>query len=83
MQAKHVFCALVAGSFITASAAGPAQAGTTKVRIVRSAGTCPASIAIRWTSVQYEGGATMDVTVVTIPVANLAALVSATRKRIE
>ena len=83
MQAKLVRRAIVAGSFITALLAGPAEAATTNVRIVRSAGTCPASIAIRWTSVQYEGGSTMDVTALTMTVATVSELVSATRKRIE
>ncbi len=83
MKAQHVGRTLVAGSFIMALSAGTADASTTNVRIVRSAGTCPASITIRWTAVQYEGGSTVDVTAVTRPVASLAALVSATRKRIE
>ncbi len=83
MHAKQVSRAIVAGSFITALLTGTAQASTTNVRIVRSAGTCPASIAIRWTSVQYEGGSTMDVTALTMAVATGSELVSATRKRIE
>lgn len=83
MQAKHLARVVVAGSFIMTLLAAPAAAATTNVRIVRSAGTCPASIAIRWTATQYEGGSTMSVTALTMPVATLAALVSATRKRIE
>jgi len=83
MQLRQVALAVVATSFIAAFPAGPADASTTNVRIVRSAGTCPASIAIRWTSVQYEGGSTMDVTALTMTVATASELVSATRKRIE
>jgi hypothetical protein len=83
MQRKHLVRAIVAGSFITASLAGPAQASTTTVRIVRTAGTCPASIAVRWTSKQFEGGSEMDVTALTMTVATVSELVSATRKRIE
>ena len=83
MQAKQVIRAVAAGSFIAALLAAPAEASTTNVRIVRSAGTCPASIAIRWTSTQYEGGSTMDLTALTMTVATTSELVSATRKRIE
>jgi hypothetical protein len=83
MQRNHLVRAIAAGSFIMASLAGPAQASTTTVRIVRSAGTCPASIAVRWTSKQFEGGSEMDVTALTMTVATVSELVSATRKRIE
>jgi hypothetical protein len=83
MQRKHLVRAIVTGSFITALLAAPAQASTTNVRIVRSAGTCPASIAVRWTSKQFEGGSEMDVTALTMTVATVSELVSATRKRIE
>ncbi|HEY0381803.1 MAG TPA: hypothetical protein VGC72_06355 [Candidatus Elarobacter sp.] len=83
MQAKLVRRAIVASAFITVLLTGPAEASTTNVRIVRSAGTCPAAIAIRWTSVQYEGGSTMDVTALTMAVATTSELVAATRKRIE
>jgi len=83
MQAKQTIRAIVAGSFITALLTGAAEASTTNVRIVRTAGTCPASIAIKWTSVQYEGGSTLDVTALTMAVATVSELVSATRKRIE
>jgi hypothetical protein len=83
MQRKHLMRAIVAGAFIAASLAGPAGATTTNVRVVRSAGTCPASIAVRWTSKQFEGGSEMDVTALTMTVATVSELVSATRKRIE
>ena len=83
MQRKHLVRAIAAGAFMTASLAAPAQASTTNVRIVRSAGTCPASIAVRWTSKQFEGGSEMDVTALTMTVATVSELVSATRKRIE
>ena len=65
------------------SVAGPAEAATASVRIVRSAGTCPASITVRWTTKQFEGGSEMDITAVTMAVATVSELVSATRKRIE
>jgi len=83
MQLKPLCFALTAGSFVIASLAAPADATTTGVRVVRSAGTCPASITIRWTSKQFEGGSEMDVTALTMAVATVSELVSATRKRIE
>jgi hypothetical protein len=83
MNVKQLSVALVAGSFAVTLLAGPAEAATTTVRIVRSAGTCPASITVRWTSRQFEGGSEMDVTALTMPVATVSELVSATRKRIE
>lgn len=83
MQLKPLCVAMVAGSFVMASVAGPAEAMTTSVRVVRSAGTCPASITVRWTSKQFEGGSEMDVTALTMAVATVSELVSATRKRIE
>ena len=83
MKANQARRAVVAGAFITALLPGAAQASTTNVRIVRSAGTCPASIAIRWTAKQFEGGSEQDITALTNTVATVAELVSATRKRIE
>jgi len=83
MQTKRLSLAVAAGSLIMAALARPADATTTTVRIVRSAGTCPASIGVRWTARQFEGGSELDVTALTMAVATVSELVSATPKRIE
>ncbi len=83
MQLQQLGRAIGAGTLIMTALARPADASTTTVRIVRSAGTCPASITVRWTSKQFEGGSELDVTALTMPVATLSELVSATPKRIE
>jgi hypothetical protein len=83
MHVKRSGAAFVAGSLIIGALAVPAQASTTAVAIARTAGTCPASIAVTTASVPHEGGATIDVTAKTSAVAYVSELVSATPKRIE
>ena len=83
MKLKQLTLAIAASSLAMTALCGPAEAATTTVRIVRSAGSCPASITVRWTSKQFEGGSEMDVTALTMTVATVSELVSATRKRIE
>jgi hypothetical protein len=56
---------------------------TLQVHIVRSAGTCPAAIAVRTASQGYEGGVKLDISVKTLAVAYVSELVSATPKRLE
>jgi hypothetical protein len=80
---KRVIPALAAGCLMLAGPAAAARSMTQNVHIVRTAGTCPASIAVRTTAVPFEGGATYDVTATTFAVAFVSELVIATPKRIE
>jgi hypothetical protein len=65
------------------AAAYPGGVETLQVHIVRSAGTCPAAIAVRTASQGYEGGVKLDISVKTLAVAYVSELVSATPKRLE
>ena len=65
------------------AAAYPGGVETLQEHIVRSAGTCPAAIAVRTASQGYEGGVKLDISVKTLAVAYVSELVSATPKRLE
>jgi hypothetical protein len=74
--------ALVCAALPLAAIAQTTTTATTTVRIVRSAGNCPATIPVVVATTQYEGGSTIDVTARTMTAAFTAALISATRKQI-
>jgi hypothetical protein len=69
------------GSALAATAPQPPPE-TVAVAIARTAGACPASIAVRIVTHGYEGGVTLDVTAQTTAVTFASDLVSATPQRI-
>jgi hypothetical protein len=82
---KHLLAlAVVASTFTAASLPATALPGaeTIAVHIARTAGTCPASVAVRVLTTPYEGGATFDVRAQTSAVAFVSELASATPQRI-
>jgi hypothetical protein len=78
--------ATVTGAILLLPAGAAAYLGgveTLQVHIVRSAGTCPAAIAVRTVSQGYEGGVKLDISAKTLTAAYVSELVSATPKRLE
>ena len=76
-------CALAATAAGALAATAPQPAPeTVAVAIARTAGACPASIAVRTVTRGYEGGLTLDVTAQTAAVTFASDLVSATPRRI-
>jgi hypothetical protein len=80
MVSRFTVSALLALACAALPSAGSAE--ITAVRVVRSAGSCPATIPVSVTTKQYEGGSTTDVTARTMTAAFTAVLISATRKQI-
>jgi hypothetical protein len=80
MVSRFTVSALLALACAALPSAGSAE--TTAVRVVRTAGSCPATIPVSVVTKQYEGGSTTDVTARTMTAAFTAVLISATRKQI-
>ena len=73
---------LFAVALATAPSAALPQTNNQAVRITRTAGTCPKSVAVTVVTKQYEGGFTLDFTAHTMVPAYSAELLSATPQRI-
>jgi hypothetical protein len=79
MAASALFA--VACATVAADAAQP-ETTTVKVAIVRTTGTCPATIPIKVTTTGFDGGVTLDITAQTMGAAYASELLSATPQRI-
>jgi hypothetical protein len=84
MMVRSLLFALVAFALLPlpCAAAGQQESRTTAVGIVRTAGTCPKSIAVQIATQGFEGGANIEIRPQTFAVAFRSELVSATPQRV-
>lgn len=82
MKMRSARIAVLACTFAALPLPAPAQRTSQSVRIVRTAGACPASIAVAVTTKQYAGGGMFDYVAQTTPAAYVAELVSATPQHV-